>query len=148
MDELKKDGSYTVSGEELASMRSLFDCGCSDEEETRSTISYYFDEYGYLIDPHTAVAAGVYNDLGKDGGNVCVIVSTANPYKFPADVLEAVDGRRESDPYKAAKELSELTATEIPEPLSGLDERAVRFTTVIDRSGIDEFVLKEAAARA
>lgn len=148
MDELKKDGSYTVSGEELAAMRSLFDCGCSDEEETRSTISYYFDEYGYLIDPHTAVAAGVYNDLGKDGGNVCVIVSTANPYKFPADVLEAVDGRRESDPYKAAKELSELTATEIPEPLSGLEERAVRFTTVIDRSGIDEFVLKEAAARA
>ena len=77
-----------------------------------------------------------------------MIVSTANPYKVPADVLEAVDGRRESDPYKAAKELSELTATEIPEPLSGLDERAVRFTTVIDRSGIDEFVLKEAAARA
>ena len=148
MDELKKDGSYTVSGEELASMRGLFDCGCSDEEETRSTISYYFDEYGYLIDPHTAVAAGVYNDLGKDGGNVCVIVSTANPYKFPADVLEAVDGRRESDPYKAAKELSELTATEIPEPLKGLDQRAVRFTKVIDKSEIDEFVLKEALSRA
>ena len=129
-------------------MRELFDCGCCDEEETKRTISYYFDEYGYLIDPHTAVAAGVYNDHKEEEGKVCVIVSTANPYKFPADVLEAADGRREDDPYKAAKDLSELTATEIPEPLKGLDQRAVRFTKVIDKSEIDEFVLKEALSRA
>lgn len=147
MEQLKKEGEYTISGEELAKIRELFGCGCCDENQTKATIAEYFDEYGYLIDPHTAVAAGVY-DKEKEQDGVCVVVSTANAYKFPADVLEAVEDKMENDPYKAAKELSESTATEIPEPLCGLDERPVRFTKVIDKSEIDEFVLKEAALRA
>ena len=147
MEQLKKEGEYTISGEELAKIRELFGCGCCDENQTKATIAEYFDEYGYLIDPHTAVAAGVY-DKEKEQAGVCVVVSTANAYKFPADVLEAVEDKMENDPYKAAKELSESTATEIPEPLCGLDERPVRFTKVIDKSEIDEFVLKEAALRA
>ena len=144
MDALKKEGAYSVGEECLARMRELFDCGSCDEEQTAQTIAYYFDEYGYLIDPHTAVAAGVYL-RGSEDGRPCVIVSTANPYKFPADVLAAVEGKRVDDPYAAAEQLCEASAAEIPQPLKGLDKRAVRFTTVIDRDKIEDFVYEQVA---
>ena len=60
-------------------------------------------------------------------------------------MLEAVSGKREDDPYKAAKILCELTAAEIPEPLNDLDKKQVRFTQVIDKSEIDKFVLDRAS---
>ena len=145
MDELKSKGKYSVTEEELKNMRGVFGMGCCDEEGTRCAIKYYFDEYGYLMDPHTAVAADVYKNAAEEEDKPCVVVSTANPYKFPSDVLEAVSGKREDDPYKAAKILCELTAAEIPEPLNDLDKKQVRFTQVIDKSEIDKFVLDRAS---
>ena len=61
-----------------------------------------------------------------------VVASTASPYKFAKDVYRAVAGKDASDDLAALDELSALTNTEIPYPLSKLAERAVRFRDVID----------------
>ena len=60
-------------------------------------------------------------------------------------MLAAVEGKRVDDPYAAAEQLCEASAAEIPQPLKGLDKRAVRFTTVIDRDKIEDFVYEQVA---
>ena len=139
MAALKSCGKYSISNEELETLRSLFDAGYTDEQGTFDTISEVYGDYGYLVDPHTAVAFGVYNNCKSD--RPCVIVSTANPYKFPADVYEAVSGERVSDAYAAADKLCALTGEDIPQPLSNLASKQVRFTGSIAREAIADEVL-------
>lgn len=138
MNALKKQGKYSVSDKELKALKALFSVGYTDDEETKDTIAFAMDEFGYLMDTHTAVAYGVYCDYADETGDETptVVVSTANAYKFPADVYEAVSGNRIDDAFEATEKLNEETGEEIPEPLSGLKERPVRFEEVIDRSEI------------
>ncbi|MDE5618883.1 MAG: threonine synthase, partial [Clostridia bacterium] len=65
MNELKSQGKYSISEKELKAMRNLFEGGYTDEKNTKATIKRIYDDYGYLIDPHTAVAFGVYNSADK-----------------------------------------------------------------------------------
>ena len=152
MTALKTTGKYSVSKEELDALRSLFSVGYADDEATKDAISYAMDEYGYLMDTHTAVAYDVYGEYVEKTGDETptVIVSTANAYKFPADVYEAVSGNRIDDAFEATEKLNEETGEEIPEPLCGLRERPVRFEEVIDRADIAKKVVdycKEASAK-
>ena len=143
MKALKTAGKYSVSEKELAALKALFSVGYADDEETKDTIAFAMEEYGYLMDTHTAVAYGVYCDYADETGDrtPTIIVSTANAYKFPADVCEAVSGTRIDDAFEATQKLNEETGEEIPEPLSGLKERPVRFEEVIDRSEIAKKVV-------
>ena len=143
MKALKTAGKYSVSEKELAALKALFSVGYADDEETKDTIAFAMEEYGYLMDTHTAVAYGVYCDYADETGDrtPTVVVSTANAYKFPADVYEAVSGTRIDDAFEATQKLNEETGEEIPEPLSGLKERPVRFEEVIDRSEIAKKVV-------
>lgn len=53
------------------------------------------DEYGYVADPHTAVALAAAKKLGYFGnGGLCAILATASPCKFEESVTAAlgVDG--------------------------------------------------------
>ena len=55
-----------------------------------------FEEYGYLMDPHTAVGWEVARRLG--GANPMLIISTAHWSKFPADVYRGLRGLHPNDP--------------------------------------------------
>lgn len=151
MKELKEKGFYTIDKKEIESVLSMFYAGSADEDYTKDTISYYFDDEdeSYLFDPHTAVAMSVYDDYydETDDTTPTVIVSTASPYKFPVDVYEAVSGKRIDDAYKATDMLEEISAQPIPEPLRGLKNRKVRFNKVIDRKDIESEVLAYAVKR-
>ena len=54
-----------------------------------------YNSYGYVMDPHTAVAMGAYmKELEKhpeDGARHTIIASTAHPFKFPTPICEALD---------------------------------------------------------
>lgn len=91
----------------------------TDEEKTLKVIKNVYDEFKYLIDPHTAVAYNAYKEYLKETSdkNVCVIVSTASPYKFPQSVLEAF-GVKEDDAFKAVKEVSKRFNLSIPSVLN------------------------------
>lgn len=132
---LSADGKYEVNDKIKAELNANFVGGYATDDETKAAINETYTTYNYLADTHTGVAIKVYNDYVKNTGDKTetVIVSTASPYKFSADVLEAVDSKSaDHDGIKAMAILSEVTGTKIPTPLSGLDKRTVRFEDVCD----------------
>ena len=135
MSMLAADGKYEVSDAIKAKLSDEFVGGYATDDETKATVSATFDKFGYLADTHTGVAIKVYNDYVRETGDLTetVIVSTASPYKFAADVLDAVS-QDESNPtgVEAMDVLSKATDTVIPTPLRDLDKREVRFTDVCD----------------
>jgi threonine synthase len=60
-----------------------------DDDETSVVIRDVHDRYGYLVDPHTAVAIGAASRERRDGEAV-VCLSTAHPSKFPDAVARAI----------------------------------------------------------
>ena len=137
---LAKTGKFSldVSGLSLG----VFEAGWLDEEETRDTMFNYYDLEEYVLDPHTAVAVGVYDDYASETGDAtpAVIVSTASPYKFPCDVYNAIAEAKETDPVKAVKKLHAFTAAECPESILRLTSLPVRHTTVIEKDGAEQAV--------
>ena len=93
-----------------------------------------FTKVGYLHDTHTAVAMSAAEQYIADTNDKkpVVVASTASPYKFAADVLVSLGGKRPEDDLKALDELSDLTKTAITKPLRDIDKREVRFKSVID----------------
>ena len=103
-----------------------------------------YTEYGYLADTHTSVAFDCAEKYLNDTGDnkPMVVVSTASPYKFAADVYKSITGKTASDGTAALDELSALTSTEISYPLRDLDKRKVNFDTVIESDSMLDEVYK------
>ena len=128
MAKLADGGCYSVDEDELYDKLPEFIAYFSGEEETKEVIDNFFDEYGYLLDPHTAVAVSAFfKYMGEtyDNTTSSVIVSTANPYKFSQSVLDAVNHTVEEDAEKAAKKLEFFTGVEIPEGIKELTTKEV-----------------------
>ena len=123
---LSEHGRYEIEPEDLARIREYFDGGSTDEEGTAARIKATWEESGRLIDTHTSVAADCAKRLGKPGEKI-VVVSTASPYKFAADVTRSLGGSVKYDRgvLSPLYSLSELTKTKIPAPLAALAAIAV-----------------------
>ncbi len=71
-----------------------FSAGSADDAATLETIRRTWDEYGYLLDPHTAVGVAVatdyQNNVADDVPMLCV--ATAHPAKFPDSIAEVLPG--------------------------------------------------------
>ena len=148
MFELKKDGKYSISKEEKKILDSEFFASYCDEQECSETIKDFFEEYGYVLDTHTAVAINVsesYKDFSKTEAPT-VVLSTASPYKFAHDVLKSICGKAPEEAFKCANLLYEQTATPIPEQILQLKDKEKRFSLVIDRDctleAVTEFIKK------
>ncbi|MCD7767969.1 MAG: threonine synthase [Oscillospiraceae bacterium] len=139
MARLAKDGRYTVDAEVLSALQSTFSAGFCDDDETRGTIGRVFAETGYLMDTHTAVACKVLSDYRAQSGDQtpAVVVSTASPFKFAADVLAGLGADGGAEPLAA---LSEKSGMPIPAPLQNLEERPVRFDGVAEKSEMERLV--------
>ena len=144
MEQLKKDGVYTVDADVLAAIKENFSGYYTDEATTAATIRETFDKYGYLADTHTAVAIHAAEEYVRESGDKrpMVIDSTASPYKFANDVYRAVAGEEATSELAALDQLAAKTNTEIPYPLAGLAERKVNFDKVIDREDMAAAVLE------
>lgn len=143
MEELKSSGRYSINDEEFKLINKEFFGGYTDEEECRAQIEYIFDEYGYVADPHTAVAIKVadnYNSFSTTNNNM-VILSTASPYKFACDVYGVLTGKNIKDAFKGAEILSEITAMPIPSQISELKKKEIRFDKVINKNEVQKSVL-------
>ncbi len=145
MKELKENGIYKITKEEQAKIAETFDGGFANEDEVVEAIYDIFCDVGYTMDTHTGCAMKVAKDWfeknKKDETNM-VVVSTANPYKFPQDVLYAVTGNDVKDSFKGVKRLHAATAMAVPKSLMGLKEKQIRFSTVAKRSELFDEVLK------
>jgi threonine synthase len=140
--DLKEHGSYKLSPEVHGKLSELFYGGWCGEAETEQTIKQIFDDYGYLMDPHTAVAYKIFTDYKRQTGDTAktIITATASPYKFCAAVGHALGVTPESDEFGIAGRLQELTNTGIPEPLARTEHLPVRFTGSVEKSGMKQAV--------
>ena len=143
MKQLSDNGCYTVSDEIREKVTALFAAGWCDDDATKSTIRDVFEKHGYLCDTHTAVAIRVYEQYRNESGDTTpvVIASTANPYKFSASVLEALQGPCDGlDEFARVDALFDKTACPIPKPLAGLKGKQPRFTGCCDRGDMEQAV--------
>ncbi len=146
MKDLSETGKYTVDEDVTAAVTEHFVAGYADDVRTKATIKKLFEKSGYLCDTHTAVAVSVYEDYAANTGDATptVIVSTASPYKFAADVLDAVEQGSSSglNGIECMDNLSKATSTPIPTPLEGLANREVRFKKTVDPSDMTQVVFE------
>ena len=145
MTELSKTGKYTVGEKMQKQLNELFAAGYCDDENTKRTIRKIFDEYHYLCDTHTAVALNVYAAYKTKTGDATptVIASTANPYKFSASVLKALeDNIKSKDEFSMVEELHELSGAPVPPQLASLKGKTPRFTKVAKKEDMAKVVFE------
>ena len=140
MSQLSEKGEYKIPAELREKLSNDFTGGFCDDISTKSEIKRVFDESGYLIDTHTAVASKVLTDYRALTGDdtPCVVVSTASPYKFAEDVLSALGGSGKGT--EALELLKNVSETVIPKPLQKLAREKQRFDGCIDKVDMKEFV--------
>ncbi len=142
---LSTDGKYEVNDDVKKLLNESFCAGSCNDDETKSTIKEIFEKFSYTCDTHTAVAVKVYEDYKKATGDntKTVIASTASPYKFSSSVLEAIDGtQKNNDEFAMVAKLGEVSKIEIPEALSDLKNKSVRFSDTISKEDMKDYVLK------
>lgn len=146
MKQLAESGKYTVSEKLIFDIQSIFDAGFTSEESVDSTIKTYFNNYGYLLDTHTAVAVKVYEEyVASTGDDIATVIdSTASPYKFSASVLNAVSGKKTPgfDEFEMVEELNRITGAEVPKPLSELKNKKIRFSDICSKEDMENAVFK------
>ena len=142
--QLGKTGRYEVSQDVKDQIKELFWAGCCDDEGTKQTIGDTFRKDHYLCDTHTAVAVNVYRQYKEATGDETktVIASTASPYKFASSVLGAIADNIPEDEYAQIDELNRISGLPVPKALAELKNKPVRFTGSIEKSEMEETVLK------
>ena len=139
MADLKEKGVYTVSPALLEKLHEHFGWGCCDDEGTKAAIGRVWQEHGYLMDTHTAVAWSVAESYESDAP--VVVLSTASPYKFPAAVLSAIGGDADGDEFDVMDRLHAMTGVPIPKALAALRQKPVLHRDVISREEMQAYVL-------
>ncbi len=134
MENLSGQGFYSIT-EEMKAGLADFCGGTADEKATAEEILRVYNESGYVIDPHTAVASSVYHAYRKNSGDTLptVIASTASPYKFAGSVMDAL-GRKngnETD-MELIDSLSAVSGTAIPRAIEEIRNAKVLHDRVID----------------
>lgn len=109
MEELKNNKCYKLNDKAICNLKEI-EGGFLDEEETKETIKEVYNKYHFLIDPHTAVAMGVYLNKRKENDNYTIIASTASPFKF-IKVYEELFNLKEKTALAKIKELANITNT-------------------------------------
>lgn len=143
MSGLSAKGVYHIS-EEMREKLSNFYGNFASEEETGDAIKTLFEDTGYIIDTHTAVAASVYQKYKKDTQDTTktLIVSTASPYKFTRSVMEVIDKEKYQGmgDFELADELSRISAVPIPRAIEEIRNAKVLHDRVCQKDNMKETI--------
>lgn len=138
MDSLESEGVYSLTPEELTSMREDFDAIYSSDEEGREVMAKYASR-DYIMDPHTATCMKAYQNL-RDEKLSAIICSTAEWTKFSPSVAEALGIDASSD-MQALEKISEATKLKIPAMIKNLFIKPVIHDIVVEQDKIKEEML-------
>lgn len=135
MRALSGEGRYAVDEALRSAVQAEFVGGYCTDEQCKAQIGKLWQEKGYLMDTHTAVASRVLDDIRAREGAVrpTVIASTASPFKFGGAVLQALGVVTDETGPALVDELAAVTGIGAPAPLSGLGGKKVRFTEWVAR---------------
>ena len=92
MQSLSKEGKYEIT-KKMKEQLSDFYGNYTTEKQTEQVIHELYQKTGYVLDTHTAVAAGVYAKYREETRDTAktVIVSTASPFKFTRSVMNSIE---------------------------------------------------------
>lgn len=143
MDQLNKEGAYTVPGTLLARIQKEFWAAYCGDSRAQEVMGRVYREFGYLCDPHTASGWAAAEDYVSQTGDhrPMVVLSTASPYKFPVAVLTAIGGDTSGSEFDQMARLSAITGVPIPKNLAGLQGKPERHTGVIEKDTMLDYVL-------
>ena len=134
MKSLSEGGEYTITEEMKAQLGDFYGNFCS-EEETANTISEIYKDSNYVIDTHTAVAAGVYKKYVSETDDhlPTVIASTASPYKFTRSVMDALgEDHKDLDDFGLVDALFALSKVPVPRAVEEIRTAPVLHDKVVD----------------
>ena len=141
MNQLSKEGSYKINEEMRADMKEYgFYAYYATEKQTAEEIRRVWQESGYVIDPHTAVASSVYHRYRNEieDQEKTLVVSTASPYKFARSVVTAIrpelaqKGEAQLSDDQLIDMLHEISGVGIPKAILEVQHAPIRHDTVVD----------------
>lgn len=143
MKELSETGKYTVTPEMKEKLTDFYG-NYTSEKETGEAIKKLYEDTGYVIDTHTAVAAGVYDKYKKETGDTktkTVIASTASPFKFTRSVMEAIDPKYASmGDFELVDELSKIANVKVPQAIEDIRSAKILHDTECDVDKMEDTV--------
>ena len=143
MQNLTASGRYEITEEMKAAMDD-FRGGYATGEQTAEEIKRIYEQTGYVLDTHTAVASSVFHAYRESSGDetAAVIASTASPYKFARSVMEAIDDKYQGmDDFALIDELSKISGTKIPKAIEEIRQAPVLHDKVIEKDQMEQAVL-------
>ena len=144
MAALTSEGVYAIT-EEMKEQLADFYGNYTSEEETAKVIRELYEKTGYIIDTHTAVAAGVYKkykEETKDTETKTVIASTASPFKFTRSVMDAIDKVKYDSmtDFELVDELSRIGDVAVPKAIEEIRTAEVLHDTVCEVAEMPDVV--------
>ena len=142
MDSLARTGAYEIT-EQMREQLSDFYGNYASEEETAARIRSMYENTGYILDTHTAVASAVYQKYVADTKDetVTVIASTASPFKFTRNVMNAIDRKYDAmSDFELADELSRIGNVEVPDAIAQIRTAPVVHDNVCDKTQMKAIV--------
>lgn len=142
MKSLSETGSYEIT-EQMKEQLSDFYGNYADEKETAKRIKELYESTGYILDTHTAVASAVYKKYVNDTKDetVTVIASTASPFKFTRDVMNAIDAKYNAlSDFDLVDELSRIGNVAVPDAIEEIRTAPVLHDHVCDKTEMKDVV--------
>ena len=137
--QLQAEGWFQIEGYPLHDLRADWAASWADPEETERAIADVWERFGYLIDPHTAIAWKTLRDLPPTG-RPTLIAATASPWKFPRAVLRALT--RQTPPEDDFEAMEALAAhTRLAPSLSHLRHAPILHDRVADLTQAPQAIL-------
>jgi threonine synthase len=110
MNELAKEGSFTIPAPALARIRADFDAFRVDESACAEEMGRVYRESGAIIDPHSAVGVhAARKALAASPTTPVIALGTAQPAKFP-DAVERATGVRPRLPERLSDRMERKEA--------------------------------------
>ncbi len=142
MAALSGNGKYEIT-EEMKEQLIDFYGNYATEAETANTIKDLYEDCGYVIDTHTAVASAVYKKYVEETKDATktVIASTASPYKFTRSVMEAIDEKYASmGDFELVDELTKLANVAIPNAIEEIRTAEIRHNNICEVDEMQQVV--------
>lgn len=146
MKALSACGRYEITPEMKAQMSGFYG-NYASEDETAEMIRSVYQKTGYVMDPHTAVAAEVYEKYKSETNDTevkAVIASTASPFKFTRSVMGAIDREAYGSmtDFELVDELSRISGTKTPQAIEDIRYAEALHNAVCEPEEMESVVKK------
>ena len=127
MEDLSSKGIYAVSDKIRDNLKDFYG-NYAKSDEVYKVINSIYNEEGYLIDTHTAVAYVVLEKYISETNDKTpyLVASTASPYKFPRSIANALGLELNGiDDFEVINKIHDYSKADVPNNLIGLDKKEV-----------------------